>query len=279
MLRTMRKTKRRLTKLAFALYGLGLGASIGAQPLPTGQRQAPRATVVDTRWQDSFDAVAAADRQQSPKPGGVLFVGSSSIRLWSDLETQFSDLSVVKRGFGGSRMLDVAAHVDQLVLPYQPRLIVVYAGDNDLAEGRTPAEVLGSFTQFVQRVRAELPATRIAYLSIKPSPLRASLMPQAIEANRLIAQYSESTPNLDYIDIYSRMLGADGQPRADLYGSDSLHMNPAGYAVWKSAISPHLVVQVPGEAMAAAVPGSPTAPGITGQPKLVPVQMPASRAP
>ncbi len=272
------RTKRRLTKLAFALYGLGMGASLGAQTQTVATRTAPRATVVDTRWKDSFDAFAAADQKQAPRTGGVLFVGSSSIRLWNDLETQFGDEPVIKRGFGGSRMLDVTAHVDQLVLPYRPRLIVVYAGDNDLAEGRSPGDVLGSFTQFVERVRAELPETRIAYLSIKPSPLRASLMPQAIEANRLIEQYSSTTPNLDYIDIYSRMLGADGQPRADLYGQDSLHLNPAGYAVWKSAISPHLVVRVPGTAVAAAVPGSPTAPGVTGQPTLVQVQVPA-RAP
>ena len=270
------RTKRRLTRLALALYGLGMGASLGAQTQTITTRTAPRATVVvDTRWKESFDAFAAADLQQAPRPGGVLFVGSSSIRLWNDLETQFGDEPVIKRGFGGSRMLDVTAHVDQLVLPYQPRLIVVYAGDNDLAEGRSPADVLASFTEFVQRVRAALPQTRIAYLSIKPSPLRAALMPQAIEANRLIAQYSAATPNLDYIDIYSRMLGADGQPRADLYGQDALHLNPAGYAVWKSAISPHLVVRVPTAAVAAALPGTPAAPGVTGQPTLVPVQVPA----
>lgn len=268
----MRSTKRRLTKLAFAMYGLGLGASIGAQPLPA-QRTATRATVVDTRWQSSFEAFAAADQQRAPAPGGVLFVGSSSIRLWNDLETQFGDTPVLKRGFGGSRMLDVAAHVDQLVLPYKPRLVVVYAGDNDLAEGRTPAEVLASFTQFVQRVRAELPNTRIAYLSIKPSPLRATLMPQAIAANAMIEAYSASLPNLDYIDIYSRMLDAEGRPRADLFAGDALHLNPAGYAVWKSAISPHLVIQVPPPA-AATTPPAP----VNAAPALIAVQVPP-RAP
>ena len=255
----MRKTKRRLTKLAFALYGLGLGASIGAQTQPAAQRAAARATVVDTRWKESFDAFAAADLQQAPAPGGVLFVGSSSIRLWSDLEAQFSGTPVIKRGFGGSRMLDVAAHVDQLVRPYQPRLIVVYAGDNDLAEGRTPAEVLASFTQFVETVRAELPDTRIAYLSIKPSPSRATLMPMALQTNALIESYSTSIANLDYIDIYSRMLDAEGRPRADLFTGDALHLNPAGYAVWKSAISPHLVIQLaPSTTASAAVSAGPS---------------------
>lgn len=265
----MRTTKRRLTKLALAMYGLGLGASVGAQPLPV-QRASPRAAVVDTRWQDSFEAFAAADQQRAPAPGGVLFVGSSSIRLWNDLETQFGDTPVLKRGFGGSRMLDVAAHVDRLVLPYKPRLIVVYAGDNDLAEGRTPTEVLASFTQFVQQVHSALPDTRIAYLSIKPSPRRAALMPQALAANAMIEAYSASVPGLDYIDIYSRMLDADGQPRADLFASDALHLNPAGYAVWKSAISPHLVIQL-------APPASAAAP-VNAGPSLLAVKVPP-RAP
>lgn len=240
----MRTTKRRLTKLALALYGLGIGASAGAQTTPPAARGAPQQrseAVVDTRWKESLDAFAAADRQQAPQPGGVLFVGSSSIRLWDGLEKQFEGMQVVKRGFGGSRMLDVAAHVDRLVLPHRPRLIVVYAGDNDLAEGRTPEQVRDDFARFVQRVRAELPDTRIAFLSIKPSPLRASLMPQARQTNALVAAYAATTPDLDFIDIYSAMIDASGQPRADLYGSDALHLNPQGYALWKTAIAPHLV--------------------------------------
>lgn len=248
MLATMRKTKRRLTKLALALSSLGLGASAGAQPMPqppagTTVQHRPDAasTAVDARWKESLDAFAEADRAQAPQAGGVLFVGSSSIRLWEGLEKQFEGMQVVKRGFGGSRMFDVAAHVDRLVLPHRPRLIVVYAGDNDLAEGRTPAQVREDFGRFVQRVREALPDTRIAFLSIKPSPLRAALMPQAREANALIAQYAAATPNLDYIDIYSPMLDASGQPRADLYGSDALHLNPQGYALWKTTIAPHLV--------------------------------------
>lgn len=233
----MRKTRRRLTRLAFALYGLGLGASLGAQPLP---QQARAGTTLDSRWKASFDAFTAADQLQAPQAGGVLFVGSSSIRLWDGLEQQFEGMRVLKRGFGGSRMQDVAAHVDRLVLPYRPRLIVVYAGDNDLAEGRSPQQVLDSFMQFVEQVQAALPETRIAYLSIKPSPLRAALMPQAAQANALIAGYAASTPRLDYIDIYSRMLDAQGRPRADLYGGDALHLSPAGYALWRAAIAPHL---------------------------------------
>lgn len=204
------------------------------------------------RWQASFDAFALQDRAHAPQSGGVLFVGSSSIRLWDGLERAFDAQSqVLKRGFGGSRLADCAEFVDVLVLPYKPRLIVVYAGDNDLAEGATPQQVLESFKSFVHGVRAGLPGTRIAYLSIKPSPLRAALMAQAREANALIADYARTGDNLDFIDIYSRMLDEHGQPRRDLFGSDSLHLNEEGYALWRGVIAEHLEAH----------PGGPPGPG------------------
>lgn len=233
------------------------GASLSERPtpLPPVAASAPQAgvlvpnvvppragvpSVIDDRWRDSLNAFAASDKLHAPAAGGVLFVGSSSIRLWNDLETQFQTASVVKRGFGGSRMSDCARYVANLVLPYKPRLVVVYAGDNDLAEGQTPDDVLASFKSFVEQVRADLPSTRIAYLSIKPSPLRASLMPAIVRTNTLIAQYVVSVPNLDFIDIYSKMLDADGRPRTELFMPDQLHLNADGYAIWKTVISEHL---------------------------------------
>lgn len=196
---------------------------------------------IEPQWRDSFAAFDAADAAHPPSTGGVLFVGSSSIRLWDDLEQQFGpERPVVKRGFGGSRMFDCAQYAARLVLPYKPRLVVVYAGDNDLAEGRSPQDVLQNFSRFVETVRAQLPQTRIAYLSIKPSPLRATLMPSIRETNALIRAYAQATPNLDFIDIYSRMLDEQGRPRADLFRDDRLHLNPQGYALWKSVIAEHL---------------------------------------
>jgi lysophospholipase L1-like esterase len=177
----------------------------------------------------------------APQPGGVLFVGSSSIRLWDSLEQDFQALPIVtKRGFGGSRLSDCSEHVSKLVLPYKPRLVIVYAGDNDLAEGATPADVLTSFKRFVEAVHRELPETRIAYLSIKPSPLRAQLIAQARATNDLIEAYSATVPNLDYIDIYSKMVDADGRPRPELFAPDMLHLNRAGYALWRQEIAAHL---------------------------------------
>jgi lysophospholipase L1-like esterase len=225
--------------------GLLALAALGARAEPTLAALAPQAppasAAPDARWQDSFEAFAAADKAHAPPPGGVVFVGSSSIRLWKDLEQEFdASQGIVKRGFGGSRMSDCARYVGRLVLPYKPHLVVVYAGDNDLAEGRSPQDVLTSFRHFVESVRKALPETRVAYLSIKPSPLRQSLMPAMRETNALIAQYSKTQPNLDYIDVFSKMLDANGRPRSELYRADALHLNADGYALWKTVISAHL---------------------------------------
>lgn len=232
-------------RIAMAVAGLSL-VSMGmarAQTVNASARTTSPKTEVDARWKESLDAFAADDLAHAPKAGGVLFVGSSSIRLWGDLEKQFDQQPVViKRGFGGSRLSDVARYLDQLVLPYKPRLVVVYAGDNDLAEGATPADVEKSFATLVEGVRAALPETRIAYLSIKPSPLRASLMPAIRETNERISAYSASVANLDFIDIYSKMLDTAGQPRPELFLGDKLHLNAEGYAVWQKEIAAHLVL-------------------------------------
>jgi lysophospholipase L1-like esterase len=228
-----------------AVLGTALACSASAMaqaeaPVKTMRRAA--VTAIDARWRDSFEGFAQADREHSPATGGVLFVGSSSIRLWDGLESQFgSDLQIVKRGFGGSRLSDVTQYLDRLVLPYKPRLIIVYAGDNDLAEGRSPTDVLHSFEAFVDGVHAELPDTRIAYVSIKPSPLREGTMAAARTTNQLIADYAASKPGrLSFIDIFSGMLGRDGHPRRELFRPDLLHLNATGYALWKAAIDPYL---------------------------------------
>lgn len=232
--------QRHLSRLVLALSVL-----VGALPSHAQQAvatiAAPAAATADVRWEDSIEAFEAADRVHRPETGGVLFVGSSSIRLWNDLEQQFSNVpGVIKRGFGGSTLSACSHYVQRLVTPYKPRLVLVYAGDNDLAEGRTPGQVAYSFTRFVNGVRAELPDTRIAYISIKPSPARIGLAEPIRETNRLIREYISHGQNLDYVDIYTPMLTADGSPRAELFRSDMLHLNDTGYALWKRVISAHL---------------------------------------
>ena len=236
--------------VGLALLGLAMGA-LGVAKAQTGTTSATRMprSEASLRWQSSFDDFAATDRARAPAPGGVLFVGSSSIRLWNDLETAFGPEPVVtRRGFGGSRLSDCVEWVDRLVLPYRPRLVVLYAGDNDIAEGATPEQVAARFDAFVDAVRAELPGTRIVYLSIKPSPLRAERLDAAREANMRIAERARVGSNLDFIDVFSPMLGPDGQPREELYAADRLHLNAAGYALWRSTIAAHLGADLAGSA-------------------------------
>jgi imidazolonepropionase-like amidohydrolase/lysophospholipase L1-like esterase len=182
----------------------------------------------------------AADRARMPAPGGVLFVGSSSIRLWTSLATDFPTVATINRGFGGSELSDAVYFADRIVTPYRPRLIVLYAGDNDLAAGKTPARVLADFQAFVARVRRTLPATPITFISIKPSIARLALTDQIRETNRLVRDYVKTDGTLRYVDVFSAMLDANGQPRRELYREDGLHMTPAGYALWRDALAPTL---------------------------------------
>ena len=222
----------------FMLWLLTAGAAAAfAQPAPPQQPTA--AAEIDNRWSADLAAFDASDRVQPQPAGGVLFIGSSSIRLWDNLESQFSEQPVfIKRGLSGSRIDDCTHKLAPLVQRYRPRLVVFYAGDNDIAHGLSPKAVLASFQSFVARVRHSLAGTRIAYLSIKPSPLRHEFMSSIQQANALIRAWATTTdPKVDYIDIFTPMLGTDGRPRAELFRSDGLHLNDKGYALWKSVIA------------------------------------------
>ncbi|GKS85117.1 GDSL family lipase [Acidovorax sp. SUPP1855] len=261
---------RSLVTLALACAGFAAQATPADSTAPSAAATSPSAYA---RWQSSMDAFAAADKERLPQAGGVLFVGSSTIRFWTDVAEDFRQLPVViNRGFGGSTMADCNHFVKNLVLQYRPRHVMVYAGDNDLAEGRTPEQILESFRSFVQTVRTELPDTRISYISIKPSPSRVALMPQMQQANALLAQYVRTVPNSDYIDVFSAMLDASGQPRAELFGPDRLHMNDAGYDLWRTVIGA-FVAPAPamraGGASPTATAAMPAATVATGNPAMV----------
>lgn len=191
-------------------------------------------------WQPDIDALVAGDSAQPPPQHGVLFVGSSSIRMWTTLATDFPGVPVINRGFGGSAIADSTFYADRIVIPYHPRVIVMYAGDNDIAEGDTPRQVLDEFKAFVARVRRGLPDVAIAYISIKPSIARFAMWPQMREANRLVSEWSRTQSRVAFVDAASKMLDADGKPRAALLREDGLHMTQAGYAVWIEALEPVL---------------------------------------
>jgi lysophospholipase L1-like esterase len=150
-------------------------------------------------------------------------VGSSSIRGW-DLPKYFPKWPTINRGFGGSQLHDAVHFLDRIVLPYRPRVVVLYAGDNDIAGGRRPKQVWMDFRDFVTRVRAALPDTQIVYIAIKPSPARWKLVGDMRRANELIRALIQTDPRLHYVDVDRPMLGPDGQPRRKLYQQDGLHL-------------------------------------------------------
>jgi len=198
------------------------------------------------RWEPEIRAFADADRSHPPRPGGILFVGSSSIRLWTTLEQDFRRLPVRNRGFGGSQIREVTAFVPRIVLPYKPALIVFYCGTNDIASGhRSGAEVARDFQAFVAAVRTSLPSTRIAFISAAPNPARWHLREEMQDLNGRVRDWARTADRVDFIDVWRAMLGPDGQPRAGIYRDDKLHMNAAGYEIWKGIVGNYLKAHWP----------------------------------
>lgn len=193
-----------------------------------------------SKWEPAIQKFEAADVTNPPPKHAILFLGSSSIVKWKTLAEDFSEHQVINRGFGGSQIADSVAFVERIVLPYEPRLIVFYAGDNDIAVKKTPEQVAADFKAFVIDVQGRLPNTRIAYLSIKPSLKRWALVEQIKEANQRIAEFCRTHERLVYIDVFTPMLGADGQPPADLFVQDGLHLSAKGYELWASIVRPYL---------------------------------------
>jgi len=182
-----------------------------------------------TEW-DSRNAVPADP---------VLFVGSSSIRLWRTHEG-FPDLPVVNRGFGGSHISDVIHFSDRVVLPYEAQVIAFYAGDNDVAGGKSAQRVFEDYRRFVGLVHAAKPDTRIVFLPIKPSRARWALWPTMAKANDFIRDWCQQDKRLSFADLATPLLGSDGMPRRELFLKDQLHLSPDGYAVWNKALAPVL---------------------------------------
>ena len=187
------------------------------------------------RFEKDIQAFEAEDAAQAPPKDAVVFVGASNIRRWQSLPERFKNLPVLNRGFGGSQLSDVVHYAERCVIKYQPKQIYLGAGGNDIHAGRTPEEVLASFEAFVTKVTTALPKTAIAFISIPPSASRWSEVEQVKQANALIAA-SCAKRGVAFIEVFSLLLGADGQPRPELYVEDKLHFSEAGYDVVTSAI-------------------------------------------
>ncbi len=192
---------------------------------------------------NEINAFKKQDSIAAPPENAILFVGSSSFKLWTDVQSDFPRYTIINRGFGGSTLPDVIYYTKDIILPYHPKQVVVYCGDNDLAASDTvtAAAVAKRFQQLFYSIRKELPKTTISYVSIKPSPSRMHLMDKMKEANSLIKKFIKKQKRASYIDVFTPMLTADQQPKPDLFLSDRLHMNKEGYQIWQKAIKPYLL--------------------------------------
>ena len=197
-------------------------------------------------WEPAIRAFEEQDRVHSPKPGSIVFTGSSSFRFWETLGPDMQPLDVINRGFGGSEFSDLDQYAERIVVAYHPRAVVVYEGDNDLAQGspKTPEMVAGDFRKFVQIVHGALPETWIYIVSIKPSKLRWSEWPRMKAANELMQKYAASQERVQYIDVATSMFDADGNLPRDLFKADGLHPTAKLYAMWTAIIKPILLGKV-----------------------------------
>lgn len=188
-------------------------------------------------------ALKVLDRKTQPAKGQILFIGSSSFTKWTDVGDYFPNYHILNRAFGGSRLPDVIAHVDDVVFPYQPKQIVIYCGENDFASDATlePEAVFNRFRSLYRIIRNRIPNVPIAYVSMKPSPSRWNMRAKFMATNRKISDFLKHQKSANFIDVWDAMLDDRGQPKADIFIADKLHMNATGYHIWQPIIEPFLL--------------------------------------
>ncbi len=191
-------------------------------------------------WEKEISAFAEIDRRQTPPENAVLFVGSSSVRAWNSLRANFPNLKVINRGFGGSHLGDVNHYFNQIVAPYKPKTIVLYAGENDITAGIAPEKVAADYKEFAKMVHEKLPKTKIYYVSLKPSPSRWKIADQFRQTNSLIKAATEKDKFAQFVDVWKPMLGANGEPLPDIFREDNLHINEKGYVIWTRILEKYL---------------------------------------
>jgi lysophospholipase L1-like esterase len=213
----------------FGSLAIVLASALAASAQPA--KDADRAA----KWDKDVAAIEKRQSENPPAKGGIVFAGSSSIRLW-DLSKSFPGWDATNSGFGGSEVRDSTLFADRLILKHEPRAIVFYAGDNDVANNRTPDQVRDDFKAFVAAVHKALPKTRIHFIAIKPSVARWKRYETIRKANSLVKEFTATDDRLGFIDIAPLMLGSDGQPRPELFVKDGLHLSAKGYELWTETV-------------------------------------------
>lgn len=225
-----------LFSVAITLAGLGCKgdhhSNDQASVLPRGQQ-----SHLD-RYEQEIQAFEAADKLNMPPQNAVLFVGSSSIRMWNTLEKDFAPMPVINRGFGGSTIPEVIYYANRIIYKYKPSVIVFYCGDNDLAAEEPAAVVFQNFKKYIGETEKNLKDTPMVFISAKPSPQRWHLWHSYQQFNAMVEQFAQSRPNIRYVDIGGTLLGANGQPDPTLFAEDKLHINSKGYEKWTAVLKP-----------------------------------------
>lgn len=193
-----------------------------------------------TRWEKEIAAYEQMDGTNPPPKVALLFIGSSTVRLWKTLAQDFPEHRVINRGFGGSQIVDSAHYAERIIFPYEPKMIFLRAGGNDLWAGKSPEQVFAEFKEFVTKVHAKLPETEIMFISLCPSVARLKQAGKEKALNTLVHEFARQTPHVKYIETYSMSLGPDGQPRPELFVADKLHFNVEGYKLLAELVRPHL---------------------------------------
>ncbi|MEP7279023.1 MAG: GDSL-type esterase/lipase family protein [Bacteroidota bacterium] len=213
--------------LALAAFMIVLGGLYAQQP----------------HFYSDIQAFKQKDEVKFPPKHAILFVGSSSFTKWTDVQDYFPGYPIINRGFGGSSLPDVIRYADDIIFPYQPKQVVIYCGENDLAisDTVTATTVEERFKTLFGIIRAKLSNVPVLFISLKPSPSRSRLFPEMKEANARIKAFLKKNKNTAFADVYSKMLDADGQPMKDIFLPDNLHMNARGYAIWQKVLAPLLI--------------------------------------
>ncbi|MDF9797134.1 lysophospholipase L1-like esterase [Catalinimonas alkaloidigena] len=192
------------------------------------------------RWESAIQKFEMQDDKTEIEPGTILFVGSSSIAKWQNVNEYFPSKKVLNRGFGGSDFQDLLYYTDRIIYPYQPSKIFIYEGDNDLAKGEKPKKILKRAKKLRKEIRKNLGDTPVIFISPKPSVARWNLKAQYEELNAMLKAYAESQENTEYADVWNPALDDSGKVMDDIFIEDNLHMNEKGYEIWHQVLKPYV---------------------------------------
>jgi lysophospholipase L1-like esterase len=192
------------------------------------------------RWEKDIAAYEVQDKTNPPPKGGIVFIGSSTIRRWTTLAQDFPEHKVINRGFGGSQIADAAKYADRIVIPYAPKAVFLRAGGNDINAGKSPEQVFADFQAFVAKVHAALPNTEVYFIGLSPTVARWKNVEKEKALNEMVKSFVPGKSNVKYVECYDMTLGPDGKPREDLFVEDKLHFNAEGNRLLADRIRPHL---------------------------------------